>query len=148
MMKKFQSVNEVLDFAISKEIEAHNFYMELSEWAERPEVADAFKEFAFEESRHKEKLEAIKAGEIAVQEDEVGSLNIADSAEITEPQANLTYPEALILAMQREKESFKLYTQLASISGDKKIRDILSNLAMEEARHKLHLEIEYDLTTF
>lgn len=147
-MKKFESVSEVLDFAIAKENQAYDFYIELSEWAERPEIADAFKDFSIEELRHKEKLEAIKAGNAAIQEDEVGSLNIADSMEPAEPQANLTYAQALVVAMQREKASFKLYTQLASISQDRKIKDTLSNLAMEEARHKLSLEIEYDLTTF
>lgn len=147
-MKKFGSVSEVLDFAIAKEIQAYDFYIELSEWAERPEVADAFTEFAAEELQHKEKLEAIKAGDVAMREDEVGSLNIADSMESAEPQANLTYTQALVVAMQREKDSFKLYTQLASLSQDKNIKDTLSNLALEEARHKLSLEIEYDLTTF
>ncbi len=147
-MKNFSSVSEVLDFAIAKELEACNFYMELSEWAERTEVAEAFRDFSAEEMRHKQKLEAIKAGDAAMKDDEVGSLNIADSMAAGEPQANLTYAQALVLAMQREKDAFKLYTQLASISRDMKIKDTLSNLAMEEARHKLRLEIEYDLTTF
>ncbi len=147
-MKKFHSVDDVLNFAIAKEIEAHDLYVKLAAWAERPEVAEAFEDFANEELRHKEKLEAIKTGKITIQQEEVGSLNIVDGLDVAEPQANLTYARALMLAMQREKDAFKLYTRLASIFRDREIKDTLSKLAQEEARHKLQLEIEYDLTTF
>lgn len=147
-MKKFSCMDEVLDFAIAKEIEAYHFYIKLSEWAERPEVAEAFEDFSVEELRHKEKLEAIKAGQVTMQEEQVGSLDIADGIEAAEPQANLTYVQALVLAMHREKGAFKFYTQLASISQDQEIKDTLAKLAQEEAQHKLRLEVEYDLTTF
>lgn len=147
-MKKFRSVDDVLNFAIGREIEAHDFYVELAAWAERPEVSETFEDFANEELRHKEKLEAIKAGNFTLRDEQVGTLNIADSLEAAGPQANLTYAQALVLAMQREKSAFKLYTRLASIFRDREIKDILSKLAREEARHKLQLEIEYDLATF
>lgn len=147
-MKRFHSINEVLDFAITKEIEAHDLYVKLSAWAERPEVTEAFEDFSEEELRHKEKLEAIKAGNFILQDEQVGTLNIADSLKAAEPQVNLSYTQALVLAMQREKEAFKLYIQLASISQDPDIKHTLSMLAQEEARHKLQIEIEYDLTTF
>ena len=147
-MKKFRSVDEVLDFAIAKEIEAYNFYLELAEWIERAEVAKLFEDFSLEEMQHKMKLEAIKAGKINIQEEEVGSLNIADKMETSEPKVNLSYAEALVVAMQREKKAFRLYTNLAEIYEDAKVKGLLLKLAQEEAQHKLYLEIEYDLTTF
>lgn len=146
-MKRFHSVIEVLDFAIAKEIEAYHLYIELARWVERAEVAKLFEDFSIEELRHKRKLEAIKAGKVAVQE-EVGSLNIADSIEAAEPKVNMTYTEALVVAMQKEKEAFRLYTDLAAFYKDQEVRDIILKLAQEEAQHKLYLEIEYDLTTF
>lgn len=60
----------------------------------------------------------------------------------------MTYAGALMLGMQREKEAVAFYTALASIALNAKVRGILTNLAREEAEHKLRLEIEYDLTTF
>lgn len=147
-MKKFRSVEEVLDFAIAKEIEAYNFYIELAEWIERAEVAKLFEDFSIEEMQHKIKLEAIKAGKVVIQEEEVGSLNIADKMGAYEPEVNLSYAEALVVAMQREKEAFRLYTNLATICEEQEIKDILMKLAQEEAQHKLYLEVEYDLTTF
>ncbi len=147
-MKRFSSLDEIWDFAIGKEIEAHDFYEELAQWAERPEVAKAFEDFAVDEWQHKIRLEALKAGEVEIQQDEVGNLGIADSVEDVEPEANLTYAKALLVAMQREKQAFQFYTDLASMSQDPQTRNVFMELAQEEAEHKLRLEIEYDLTTF
>lgn len=147
-MKQFDGVEGVLDFAIFREIEAHRFYVELAQWAERPEVARTFEDFSIDELRHKLRLEAIKAGQIAFEEDEIGSLGIADRLETIEPKANLSYSEALIVGMQREKEAFRFYTRLASVTHKSDVKDVLLKLAQEEAGHKLRLEIEYDLATF
>jgi rubrerythrin len=147
-MKSFRSANEVLNFAIAKELAAHDFYVELAAWTERPEAAKAFEDLAAQELQHKTKLEAIKAGQAAIQDEEVGSLGIAETLEAAEPQANLTYAQALAVAMRREKDAFRLYTRLASMSREREITTMLSRLAQEEAQHKLQLEIEYDLTTF
>ena len=147
-MKQFREVNEVLDFAIAKEIAAHRFYEELAQWAERPEAATLFEEMAVDELQHRIRLEAIKAGEVTIKDEEVGSLGIAESIEAGEPKVNLTYAQALVVAMQKEKEAFRLYTRLALAAREPDVKDILSKLAQEEAQHKLQLEIEYDLTTF
>ena len=71
-MKKFRSVDEVLDFAIKREIEAQNFYMELAAFVEKPEMEKVLSDLASEELEHKKKLEAVKAGEIDI--DEIGRL--------------------------------------------------------------------------
>jgi rubrerythrin len=147
-MKTFNCVNDVLDLAIAREIEAHDFYVELAAWAERPEVAAAFEELAAQEAQHRTKLEAVKAGHVTLEEQEVGSLGIAETLDLTEPKANLTYLQALGVAMQREEDAFGLYTHLASMARDRDVKAMLSKLAQEEAQHRLQLEIEYDLTVF
>ena len=60
--KKFNTIEEVLDFAIANEMEAHDFYVDLAKKMERPEMRRAFEEFANEELGHKVKLEAVRAG--------------------------------------------------------------------------------------
>ena len=147
-MKEFRTVSEVLDFAIANEGEAHRFYSELAQWAERAEAAKLFEELAVDELQHRIRLDAIKAGEVSITLEEVGNLGIADSLEKTEPKANLTYAQALVVAMQREMNAFRLYTRLALAAREPDVKDIFSKLAQEEAQHKLQLEIEYDLTTF
>ena len=147
-MKKFRSVDEILGFAINSEIAAHNFYMELADFVEKPEMAEVLSDMALEELGHKAKLEAVKAGKIGINEEEVGNLGIADNVEDVIPDAKMNYIDLLVVAMKKEEAARKLYTDLARIAQEQKVRDIFLKLAQEEANHKLRFEIEYDLTTF
>ena len=56
----------------------------------------------------------------------------------------MDYQSALVLAMKREKAAFRLYTALAAKVDDEALRELFLRLAQEEAKHKLHFEIEYD----
>ncbi len=51
-MKKFNSINEILDFAISREVESNIFYLELADYVEQPEMAKVLTDLASEELRH------------------------------------------------------------------------------------------------
>ena len=147
-MKKFSSVDEVLDFAINSEIEAQDLYKKLADFVEKPEMAEVLSDLALEELRHKIKLEAVKAGEIEIDEEEVGNLGIADNAEDVIPDAKMSYLDLLVMGIKREEAARKLYTDLAKITQGRELRDIFLKLAQEEANHKLRFEIEYDLMTF
>jgi len=146
--KKFGSVNEVLDFAIAREVEAYDFYMKLAALAQRPQTVKVIRDLAVEERQHKIRLEAVKAGEIVLKEEEVGNLDIAGYIEDVKPTAGMSYTELLILAMKKENKSYRLYTDLASIAQNKQVKEMFLRLAQEEAEHKLRFEFEYDLTTF
>lgn len=146
MVERFESVEAVLDFAIASEIEANLFYLDLAAKASVPAMKEAFEEFAQEEAGHKAKLEAVKRGGIlfgagAVK---VQSLDLADYLVAAEPKADMTYAEALILAMQKEKAAYKLYLDLATVAEAEELTDLFLALAAEEAKHKLRFEIEYD----
>ena len=144
---QFKSIEDVLDFAISREIEAHKFYLKLVEWVERPEVARAFEGMATDELQHRIRLEAVKSGEVCINREEVGNLGIADAMPPVEPKVDMTYIQALKVAMQREKNSYRIYMKLASIAIKPEFRDLFLKLAQEEAGHKLRIEIEYDWMT-
>lgn len=147
-MKKFRSVDEILDFAIKREIEAQNFYMKLADFVETPEMAKVFSDLALEELEHKAKLEAIKAGEIVVSEEEVGNLGITSHVKDVKQHTKMSYVELLVVGMKKEEAARKLYTDLATITQEQELRDIFLMLAQKEAEHKLRFEIEYDLMTF
>ena len=139
------NADELLDFAIQGEQEAHDFYMDLSERVERPEMKKLLRQFAGEEAGHKKKLQGIKKGTRSFPyADDVVDLKIADYLVDIEAKGDLTYQEALILAMKREKAAFKLYTDLAARTADKDLKIIFQSLAQEEAKHKLRFEMEYD----
>jgi rubrerythrin len=147
-MPKFHSTHDILDFAIAKERQAHDFYMKLAALARKPEVRRALRELATDELQHRIRLEAIKAGEAAFVDEEVGHLDIAETVAEVKPGPDMTYADLLVIAMKKEKAAFRLYTNLASIAKTKQQRETLQRLAQEEAQHKLRLEIEYDWETF
>lgn len=145
MDRSFNTIDEILDFAIAGEVEAHDFYMALANRMERPEMRKAFEEFAIEELGHKMKLEAVKAGELAIiGKEEPPTLNIAEYVVDVQPQPDMTYIEALLLAMKREKAAYRLYIDLAAVALTEEFTDTFLALAAEEANHKLRFELEYD----
>lgn len=145
-MEQFSSVEEILDFAIARETEAHDSYMSLASKMENPAMQYVFETFAIEELGHKMKLEAVKHGEIQLGAEEVKSLDIADYVVDVEPRSDMDYAEALILAMKKEKAAFRLYIDLAAVAISEDLTDMFLSLAQEEAKHKLRFEIEYDDT--
>ena len=144
-MEKFGSVDELLDFAIEMEEEADKFYTDLAGHMDRPAMAQVFEDFAREERGHKEKLLSVKEGKLLLSaEQKVMDLKIGDYLVDVKPSPDMDYQKALILAMKKEKASFKLYNDLATTTEDSDLQTLLLNLAQEEAKHKLRLEIEYD----
>jgi rubrerythrin len=57
----------------------------------------------------------------------------------------MDYEGLLLLAMQKEKISFRLYIDLLSTITELSLKEVLIELAEEEARHKIRFELEYDL---
>jgi len=138
------SLTAVLDFAIDKEIEANRFYVGLAKQMKTPAMRRVFEAFANEELGHKAKLEAIKQGQKLQAAAKVTDLRIADYVVDVEPGPDMSYQDALILAMKKEKAAFRLYVDLADEVRDKDQKAIFLALAQEEAKHKLRFEIEYD----
>jgi rubrerythrin len=147
-MKQFDTVDEVLDFAIAREIEAHDFYKDLAETVQKPDLRKTLQNFAIDELEHRVKLKAVKAGKFRIKPERIGRLGIADILKPMQPRPGMSYVETLVIAMRKEKEAFKLYVDLAKVAQAKKLKNMFLLLAQEEANHKLQLEIEYDLETF
>ena len=144
-MEEFKSINDILDFAIVSEQEAFDFYTKLSKQATNEAMKEVFLQFAKEEMGHKARLTNIKAKQLfEFKEEKVTDLKIADYLVESEAKPDMTYQNFLIVAMNKEKAAFKLYSDLAKIAPNNELRDIFLSLAQEEAKHKLRFEIEYD----
>jgi len=143
-MGEFGSIDEVLEFAIDREVEANQLYMDLAKRAKNAAMRKVFEDFAKEELGHKAKLEAMKKNQVITPAGKVTDLRIADYVADFEPGPNMDYKDVLILAMKKEKASFHLYTDLADEVENQTQREIFLRLAQEEAGHKLRFEIEYD----
>ena len=139
------TVDEILDYAIDQEQQAADFYAELAGRAEKAGMKDILLDFSAEEKSHKARLLAVKAGERELTpEQEVLDLKISDYLVEVDASDKISYQDALIVAMKRERAAFQLYTDMAARVPDGELREVLQGLAKEEAKHKLLFESEYD----
>lgn len=141
-----ETMDKVLDYAIAREIEASQFYLDLAAMMGTDAMKKVFRDFAREELGHKAKLEDVKAGEYGLDPGgfEVKGLGLADYLVESEPTPDMTYAEALVLAMKKEKAAYRLYMDLAEAVEVSELVAIFHSLAAEEAKHKLRFEMEYD----
>lgn len=144
-MKEFSNINDILDFAIAREQDAVDFYNRLAEKARNNDMRHTFEQFAREEMMHKARLAKIKEeGVITLPTEKVVDLKIADYVVLDSERDDMTYEQALILAMKREKAAFKLYLTLSEKVDKTEYKELFKQLAQEESRHKLRFELEYD----
>ena len=143
--KDWNSVDDILDFAIEREEEAAKFYQETAEQASSDWMKKIFLQYAKEELGHRAKLQNVKKGKKALSASgKIGDMKMADYLVAVEATGDMSYQQILVLAMKREKAAFKLYSDLAERVDDVPVRDLFQGLAEEEAKHKLRFELEYD----
>lgn len=144
-MKSFETVDDVLDFAMKSEQEAVEFYTSLADKMQNEEMKAVFLQFAQEEVGHKARLQKIKdEGIFDMPVEMVRDLKISDYVVRTKATPDMEYQDALVLAMKREKAAFKLYTKLSESCEHPGLKNVFQALAVEESKHKLRFELEYD----
>ena len=139
--------NEILEFAIAREMEAYQLYMTLAERVASPEMRKVFEDLAKEELDHREKLEleVMKTGQTVPA---TPKFNIPEHEYIisdNQLRLDMDYKDMLLLGIEKEEASFRIYIGLIPQVQDKESREVLLGLAEEEVKHKLRFEIEYDL---
>jgi rubrerythrin len=142
-MKKFENLGEILQFAISLEQMSYDFYINLSGRAGSDAMKRTLLDFAEEEKGHRQRLERILgvAEDVAISQINKEELDKYISA-VPVPD-NLSYEEAVKIAINKEHAAMMLYQILAKMTEDKPLRDVLELLAVEEAHHKRRFEKEY-----
>ena len=139
------TVDEVLDYAIDQEQQAADFYASFAARAEKAGMKKMLLEFAEEEKSHKERLLAVKTGERKLTpKKEVLDLKISDYLVEVDASDNISFQDALIVAMKKERAAFQLYSDMAERVPDSNLRQVFVGLAKEEAKHKLFFETEYE----
>jgi rubrerythrin len=147
-MGEFVSDQAILEFAISREVEAHYFYLALANRVGDQKMRQVFEELAEEELQHKEKLELemIKRGRI-LQEGQM-PLGRPESDYIISDNdlpLNINFVDMLLLGMEKEDAAFRMYVKFIPNIQDEESREVLLSLAQEEVKHKLRFENEYNM---
>jgi len=146
-MEQMETDDEILELAISREIEAHDLFLELAERVREPQIQSLLRELAQEELEHKHKLELeiIKSGRVVRETDETAVPSRGHILSNTNESLDMDYKDVLMLAIEKEDASFRMYVGLVSNVRDEKSREVLLALAEEEVKHKLRFQAEYEL---
>ncbi len=144
-MDEFESDDEILELAISREEDANKFFLALAARVKKPEMRKVFEDLAAEELEHKARLELeiIKKGRVVTATEKL-ELEEESDTEVVRQMLDMDYKDMLLMGMQKEESSFRLYVDLASrVSGEDAYETLLA-LAEEEVKHKMRFEMEYD----
>lgn len=139
------SVDDVVKFAIDKEQKAMEFYQKCADRAKNPGIKKFFQEMAAEEQRHRDMLKGLDVLGISdVQLAKVEDLRIGDYLVDVQFYDEITYQEALTLAMKKEEKAHAFYSGWKNKCMHEKTSKLFELLAQEEMKHKRTIETIYD----
>ncbi len=140
-----KSFEEIIRCAVRKEVEAATLYGTYANLAENDGVRQMFKELQAEELKHKQILENLKKEDITrYRLKKLPDLKIGDYIQDEDYDPEMSFQEALLLAIKREENSVKLYRDLSKGTEEPDLKKMFLVLSQEESKHKLKLEAEYD----
>jgi rubrerythrin len=140
MGQMWNSVDEVLDYAIVEERQAVFMYRAFASRAATQELKQLFEGFVGEEKAHFEKLLKMrKASDVTV---ETGSLSrLPKPKKVTVPADGLVDATAAYrFAIRAEKSAWELYWVFAQMTKEPEIRKTFELLAGEELEHRERLK--------
>jgi rubrerythrin len=140
-----KAFEEIILFAIRKEVEAATLYETYANLASTEGARQMFKDLQSEEQKHKKILENLKKEDVTrYRLKKVPDLKIGDYIQDEDYYPEMSYQEALLLAIKREENSVRLYQDLSRGAEEPELKKMFLVLSQEESKHKLKLETEYD----
>ena len=143
----FESVEEILEFAIEKEKEAAAFYDEVARQEVFSGARKTFEEFAAEERKHQHLLENFEQNKEQVAEYKlkwIPDMKRSDYMVDMKYEPGMHFADILRLAMKREEKALALYNELQRQTDKPEYVKLFQILSQEEAKHKRGLETMYD----
>ncbi len=143
----FGSVDEILEFAITKEKEAVSFYTDLRDKESIQSLKETFRELAQEEAKHVKMLTSLSKNKAAIDSYEpriIADLKISDYLTEKEYEEGMPMEDIITLAMKREEMAVKLYKDLTDKTDNDEAKKLFNLLVQEESEHKLTFEKMYD----
>jgi rubrerythrin len=141
----FNSIEDVLNFAREKEQDAYDFYSEFAERMRDADMKELFRKLAKQEMRHKIAISEMLKGNIELgSHPRIKGLELEKVFNTTEESKSLAVENAMLLALEREQGSHKLYSDLALIVEDQELQSVFMGLAADELEHKASIQNAYE----
>ena len=131
--------------AIQSEIEAKNFYEQVSRRIKDNHLKEVFEEFAKEEAKHEQILtdilnqEKVDAKNFDFDKD----FHVSETVQMPEVTPEMDLKNAIGLAMKNEEIAMEKYTSLAENCNDPELKSVFMDLAAMERGHKHMMEEKF-----
>ena len=143
--RRFESVADIIAFAIQKEIEAAEGYARIAGLAATPGLREMAGELRGQEESHRRLLEGLTAETLRdLQTSFAPDLHVVDSLADEKLSADMSIQDMLIFAAKKEARSVALYESLARLARASGQKRVFLFLAGQEREHKLKIEAEYE----
>lgn len=143
----FESLEEIISYAIEKEKEAADFYEECSRQETFSGTKATLEDMAKEERKHQDLLENL-GKEIGIPADYqwkwIPDIKRSDYIVEMKYEPGMHYTDILRFAMKQEEKALKLYNELLAKAENPDHKKVFKMLCQEEAKHKQFLETLYD----
>lgn len=139
---------DIILYAIGQEEAEHTFYLRLASQATSADLAQMLRNHAEQEKEHMVKLQQLLSRHRVPNASRIQSnpdLHISDYVVPSQVDpAELSYQDALILAIKKEQANENLYRDLSKVSTDEDSRALFTFLMEQERKHRDMLERDYD----
>ena len=137
-----EQIEKLFSIAKNRELEAHQFYLSVSEKVKDPNVKGIFAQLAREEMGHYELLETFRNDPTASMKISAPPTDwkVAEAEELPKLSTDLKPRDAMALAMKKEQQAVEFYRSLSAAATDTETRSMFDNLANMELGHKHRLE--------
>lgn len=143
--RRFDSVADIISFAVQREIEAAEGYARIAVLATTPGLSELAEELCRQEESHRRLLEGLTAEALRdLQTSFTPDIHVVDSLTDEKIAADMSIQDMLIFAAKKEARSVALYESLARLARASGQERVFLFLAGQEREHKLKIEAEYE----
>lgn len=139
------NLEAIMQMAIENEIDAYEFYTAAAGKMNDPSAKSLFLELAAEEKKHQEILSNLDLSNFEkIPTSKLPDFGISEQIDKPVLSIEMTFVDAISLAIKNEEEAMLLYAGLAAASDNAEQQKLFTSLSEMEKGHKARLEEVYN----
>lgn len=143
-MLNFETMDDILDFAIVQEKAAQAFYAKLSNEAETDKMRQFYRVLEEEEQAHEKKLRKIKTRDFELSVPDLTQLKESGYLDALPLGPDMSFKDILLYGLKKERSAKMLYKVLADTMERPELAEVFKMLSEEESKHAEFFQKEYD----
>jgi rubrerythrin len=143
--RRFESVADIIAFAIGREIDAADGYAKIAGWATTPGLRELANDLRRQEESHRRLLEGLTGETLReLETSATPDLHVVDALADEKLSGDMSIQDMLIFAAKKEAQAIALYESLDRLAGAGRNERVFRFLAGQEREHKFKIEAEYE----